>query len=127
MSEENKNKCECDCECEHGEEDDVVMLEDEQGNEIAFHYVTTLEHEGKDYVYLQAASEDEEDDGIEIYELETVEGDGDAEGYDSLYPVEDELYEVLYAKLMKLIEEEGCDCDEEECRCHEDGCDCGNE
>ena len=39
----------CDCGCEH---DDVVVLQDENGNDVAFHYITTLEHEGKEYVYL---------------------------------------------------------------------------
>ena len=40
----------CDCGCEH---DDVVVLQDENGNDVAFHYITTLEHEGKEYVFLQ--------------------------------------------------------------------------
>lgn len=113
MSEENKNlhqhdaDCDCGCcdhdhDCDCGCEDDIVILHDEEGNEIPFHYVTTLEHEGKDYVYLQMAEDSEEDDLIvEIFELETVEEDG--EEYDNLIPVDDELYEVLYNKLLEEV------------------------
>lgn len=105
---------ECDCGCEHDE--DVVVLEDEDGNEIPFHYVTTLEHEGKEYVYLQAADADEDDLVIEVFELETVEEDG--ETYDRLFPVDDDLYEVLYNKLMEEVAHE-CDGEEEcDCGCH---------
>ena len=112
MCEENK-KCNCGCE-EHTHEEDVVMLEDENGNEIAFHYITTMEHEGKEYVFLQAA-EGEDLDVLEIYELEA----SDEEGLDNLFPVEDELYETLYNLLMKEIEDGGCDCG-----CEHDDCDC---
>ena len=112
MCEENK-KCNCGCE-EHVHEEEVVMLEDENGNQIAFHYITTMEYEGKEYVFLQPA-EGEELDVLEIYELEASE----EEGMDNLFPVEDELYETLYNQLMKEIEEGGCDCG-----CEDDHCDC---
>lgn len=104
-------------------DENLVMLEDEEGNEIAFHYITTIEHEGKDYVYLQAAndSEDDEEVALEIYELEELEEDG--EKFDSLLPVDDELYEVLYTKLIDALKEH----DEEGCGCgcgDGDSCDC---
>ena len=84
----------CDCGCEH---DDVVVLQDENGNDVAFHYITTLEHEGKEYVFLQSA--DEEDNlAVEIFELQTVEEEGEL--FDTLLPIDDELYEIMYEKLM---------------------------
>lgn len=113
MSEEkniHEYDCDCDCGCEHdhdcdcGCEDDVIMLQDENGNDVAFHFVTTMEHEGKNYVYLQTADEDEDDLVIEIFELESVEEDGEA--YDRLYPVEDDLYEVLYNKLLEEVQKQ---------------------
>ena len=113
MSEEkniHEHDCDCDCGCEHdhdcdcGCEDDVIMLQDENGNDVAFHFVTTMEHEGKNYVYLQTADEDEDDLVIEIFELESVEEDGEA--YDRLYPVEDGLYEVLYNKLLEEVQKQ---------------------
>ena len=85
----------CDCGCEH---DDVVVLQDENGNDIAFHYITTLEHEGKEFVYLQAADEEEDDLAVEIFELQTVEEDGQL--FDTLLPIDDETYEIMYEKLM---------------------------
>lgn len=113
MSEEkniHEHDCDCDCGCEHehdcdcGCEDDVIMLQDENGNDVAFHFVTTMEHEGKNYVYLQTADEDEDDLVIEIFELESVEEDGEA--YDRVYPVEDDLYEVLYNKLLEEVQKQ---------------------
>ena len=113
MSEEkniHEHDCDCECGCEHdhdcdcGCEDDVIMLQDENGNDVAFHFVTTMEHEGKNYVYLQTADEDEDDLVIEIFELESVEEDGEA--YDRLYPVEDDLYEVLYNKLLEEVQKQ---------------------
>ena len=122
MSEEIKNlhehdeDCDCGCcdhdhDCDCGCEDDVVMLQDEEGNDIAFHFVTTLEHEGKEYVYLQAA-DDDGDDGmvIEIFELESAEEDG--ETFDRLFPVEDDLYEILYNKLLEEVQKQAEEDDE---------------
>lgn len=105
---EHDHDCDCGCEddhdCDCGCEDDVIMLQDENGNDVAFHFVTTMEHEGKNYVYLQTADEDEDDLVIEIFELESVEEDGEA--YDRLYPVEDDLYEVLYNKLLEEVQKQ---------------------
>ncbi len=137
MSEEFKNihehehDCDCDCGChDHDEgcdcgcEDDIVMLQDENGNDVAFHFVTTLEHEGKTYVYLQGDDENDEDDAmvIEIFELESEE-DGD-EAYDRLYPVDDDLYEVLYNKLLEEVQKQAELGDEDACEgCEEESCD----
>ena len=85
----------CDCGCEH---DDVVVLQDENGNDVAFHYITTLEHEGKEYVYLQSADEEDDNLAVEIFELQTVEEDGEL--FDTLLPIDDDLYEIMYEKLM---------------------------
>lgn len=125
MSKEHKEQCQCGC---HEEElnEDVVVLEDEDGNEISYHYITTLEHEGKEYVYLQPA-DGEDADTLEVYELQSVT-EGDQE-YDNLLPVDESLYSVLYEKLMKAIEEDDCNCDcgdDDDCCCdHEHGeCHC---
>ena len=112
MSHEHEHE-NCDCGCEELEED-VVMLEDEDGNQVAFHYITTLENNGKEYVCLQAAEDDEA--CLEIYELESVEEDG--EEYDNLLPVDDETYELLYNQLMAEISDCGDECDDEDCDCH---------
>lgn len=108
----------CDCGCE---DEELVMLEDENGNEVAFHHVTTMEYEGKEYVFLQSANP--EDEGIvEIFELEEDE----KEDCDHLYAVDDETYDVLFKMLMDEMGEDECCCDDE-CDCHHEHgeCDCG--
>ena len=100
-----------------------AVQQDENGNDVAFHFVTTLEHEGKTYVYLQGDDENDEDDAmvIEIFELESEE-DGD-EAYDRLYPVDDDLYEVLYNKLLEEVQKQAELGDEDACEgCEEESC-----
>ena len=131
MSDE-KQKCacegeECNCEHEHHDcdcgcgEDDLVILQDQDGNDVKFHYVYNLEHEGKEYVFLQSA-EEEDDETIEIFAVETVEENG--EFFDTLDPVDDDLYEVLYEKLLLVASEDACE--DDDCECHDEGCDCHN-
>lgn len=109
---ENKKKHDCDCGCDHEhdhdvecdcgcEEEDVVMLEDEEGNQIAFYHIATLERDGKEYACLQQA--EDEDPIVEIFELEEVEEDGDV--YYHFLPIDDELYDALYTQLEKEIAE----------------------
>lgn len=117
---EHNHSCEtegCDCDCEN--EENMVVLQDEDGNDVKFHFVYNMEHEGKEYVFLQAA-ESENEDEIEIFSLKTVEENG--ETYDVLDPVDDETYDVLYEKLL-LVASEDC-CEDDDCDCHDEHCDC---
>ncbi len=92
----------CDCGCDCGHDEDIVMLQDEEGNDLPFHYITTLEYEGKEYVFLQPLdSQDDDELIVEILELQSVEQDGEI--FDSLYPVDDELYDILYNELLTQI------------------------
>lgn len=119
MSEKEKNVCDCehghDCDCGCEVDEDVVMLQDEDGTEIPFYHIATLEHEGKEYACLQQA--DDEDPVIEIFELEEVEESDDV--YYNFLPIDDDLYETLYKKLEAEVaamgEDECCDPD---CECH---------
>lgn len=109
--EHHEHDHECDCGCE--EEEGVIMLEDEDGNEVPFYHIATLEHEGKDYAYLQEAN-DTDEPMIEIFELEEVEDDG--EGYYNLIPIDDEMYDVLFKRLEDEIAADGCE--DPDCECH---------
>lgn len=111
--EHDHDECACDC-----ESDDVVVLQDEDGNDVTFHYVYNCTHEGKEYVFLQAAEDD--DESLEIFSFETVKKGDDF--YDVLDPVDDDLYSILYDKLL-LAASEDC-CEDGDCHCHEDHCDC---
>ena len=118
---EHEHVHDCDCgheECDCGCEDEVVVLQDSDGNDVAFHYVYNMEHEGKEYVFLQAV--DSEDGVVEIFSVQTVEENG--EYFDTLDPVDDDLYDVLYEKLLLVASEDAC---EDDCDCEDEDCDCG--
>lgn len=122
MLDENKvHTCDCGDEACDCVEDDIVMLEDEDGNEIAFHHVATLERDGKEYACLQEA--DDEEAVVEIFEL--VETEEDGESYYNFLIVDDETYEVLYRQLLEEVAamNNGCDCDDDDCDCGDD-CHC---
>lgn len=124
MDEKERKQHACDCEHEHDDhcdcgcedvDEDVVILQDEDGNEIRFYHIATLERDGKEYACLQEA--DDEDPIVEIFELEAVEEDVDV--YYNFLPIDDDLYEALY----KQLEEEVAsmsedDCDDPNCKCH---------
>ena len=129
MAEKKKNQQECACGCEHEHhthdadcdcgcavDEDVVMLEDEEGREIPFYHIATLERDGKEYACLQQA--DDEDPIVEIFELEEVEEDGEV--YYNFLPIDDELYEALYKQLEEEVAAMGDECDDEDCDCHHD-------
>ena len=126
MADKKKQNCECGCDHEHdvhehdcdcgceAVDEDVVVLQDEDGNDIPFYYITTLEHDGKEFVCLQQA--DDEDPIVEIFELQEVEEDG--EPFYNFLPIEDELYDLLYKQLLEVTGEEDDDCDDPDCACH---------
>lgn len=124
MDEKEKKQHDCDCKHEHDEhcdcgcetvDEDVVMLEDEDGNEIPFYHIATLEKDGKEYACLQQA--DDEDPIVEIFELQEVE-EGE-EVYYNFLPIDDDLYDALYKQLeeeVKAMSED--ECDDPDCDCH---------
>ncbi len=124
MDEKEKKQHDCDCEHEHDEhcdcgceevDEDVVMLEDEDGNQIPFYHIATLDRDGKEYACLQQA--DDEDPIVEIFELQEVE-EGE-EVYYNFLPIDDDLYEALYKQLEEEVAEASDDeCDDDDCDCH---------
>ncbi len=81
------------------EQDDVIILHDEEGNEVEFEHLTSLELNDKEYICLLPLDESDEGDEVVILEVRPLEGD--EVGY---YPVEteEELQEVFeeFKKLM---------------------------
>ena len=124
MDEKEKKQHDCDCEHEHDEhcdcgceevDEDVVMLEDEDGNQIPFYHIATLDRDGKEYACLQQA--DDEDPIVEIFELQEVE-EGE-EVYYNFLPIDDDLYDALYKQLEEEVAEASDDeCDDDDCDCH---------
>lgn len=73
---------------QEGEElDNIVVLNDEEGNEVEFEFLDLIEYEGEEYVVLLPNDEDEEEAGeVLILKLE----DTDSEDEESYVSVEDE-------------------------------------
>ena len=78
---------------QEGEElDNIIVLNDENGEESEFEFLDLIEYEGEEYVVLLPNDEDEEDAGeVVILKLE----DSDSEDEESYVSVDDE--EVLKA------------------------------
>lgn len=97
--EENKNNTPLENE---GEElDNILTLNDEEGNEVEFEFLDLIEYEGEEYVILLPVEdeEDEEEPGeVVILKLE----DTDNEDEESYVSVDDE--EILNAVFEKFKE-----------------------
>lgn len=82
-----------------GEEmDNIVVLNDEDGNEVEFEFLDLIEYEGEEYVVLLPTDEEDETGEVLILKLEDTESE-DEESYVS---VEDE--EVLN-KVFEIFKE----------------------
>ena len=66
--------------------DNVIVLNDEDGNEVSFEFLDLIELEGEEYVVLlQMSEEGEEDDGeVVILKVEDTDEDAEEESYVSV-------------------------------------------
>ena len=88
-------------------QENMVNLIDQDGNEIQFEIILTLEAEGKEYAILMPLEDNDAEEAL-IFRIDT-----DEEG-DILTPLEnDEEYETVVAVYNTLMEEEGLNFDEE--------------
>ena len=83
------------------EEESILTLTDEEGNEARFEYMDCIDYEGKEYLVL--LPEDEESDEIVILEVEPV--DEENENY---LTVEDEavldaVYQIFKEKFKDVL------------------------
>lgn len=91
------------------EERDLVVFEDDKGNELTMEVLDYLAYEGKEYAllteYVENEEEGDEDEPIEVFIMEVVPVGEDQEEF---VPVDDELAE----KLIKIFESNDFDDDE---------------
>ena len=84
------------------EREDIVQLVDEDGNEVDFEHLMTLEHKGRTYICLVPVEpmEDVEEDELVILRIET-----DEDGNDYYTSIDDdaELDEV-FEKYLEIAE-----------------------
>ena len=71
--------------------DNVIILNDEEGNEVKFEFLDLIEYSGEEYVILLPAEEGEDADEVVILKVE----DTDSEDEESYVGVDDQ--EVLSA------------------------------
>lgn len=71
---------------EEEELDNIVILNDEDGNEVKFEFLDLIDYEDEQYVVLlPMVEDDEEDDGeVVILKLEDTEEDSEEESYVSV-------------------------------------------
>ena len=66
----------------NGEElDNIIILNDENGNEVKFEFLDLMEYEGEEYIILLPTEEGEDNDEVVILKVEDVEDDPDMETY----------------------------------------------
>jgi uncharacterized protein YrzB (UPF0473 family) len=103
------------------EDERIIELEDDEGGKERFLFLTTVEHEGRQFAVLTPEEvENEEEEAIVILEM-LDSGDGDEM---ELVSVDDDnLAEIVFNKYMESVEDEECDeegCDCEHCHGHEE-------
>ena len=69
----------------NGEElDNIIILNDENGNEVKFEFLDLMEYEGEEYIILLPTEEGEDNDEVVILKVEDVEDEPDMETYVSI-------------------------------------------
>lgn len=72
---------------ENEEMDNIIILNDEEGNEVEFEFLDLIDYEGEEYVVLLPVEETEDAGEVVILQVEDTEADAEEESYVS---VEDE-------------------------------------
>jgi uncharacterized protein YrzB (UPF0473 family) len=103
------------------EDEDIVVLQDEEGNDSKFYHIMTFDFENSFYVALTPETEVDGIKNGEVLLLEIVE---DEDGDDCYVPIEDEKkLDRVWEEFERLYnEEEDDDADGEGCGC--EGCCC---
>ena len=88
------------------EELDLIVFEDDQGNQLTMQVVDYLFYEGKEYALISEYREDENDDGDReslVMEVHPLEDDEDNEEF---LPIDDALGERLLQLFATQYDEE---------------------
>ena len=83
------------------EESNILMLTDENGEEVAFEYLDSVDYEGKEYLVMMPA----EEDSSEIIILEVQPVDEENENYLSVSDekVLDAVYEIFKERYKDVL------------------------
>ena len=116
MSKENDN-------VEIFEDEEVITLEDENGNEVDFAEVACVELDGRFYVLLQPIDDVE---GIEEDEVIICLVEPQDDETEMITPITDEaLCERVFDEYLKAAADDTCTCEDCTGGDKDSGCDCG--
>ncbi len=73
------------------EEANIIVLEDDLGNEVEFEYLDVIEYEGVEYLYLLPANE-EDGDNVVILKITSI--DDETESFEGIE--DEELLQTLF-------------------------------
>ena len=86
------------------ENNNLVQLQDENGNEINFEHLMTVEYEGSYYVVLEATEDSDDCKEGEAIILKIIR---DEDGEDVYATIEDEAeFNAVFDRVMEIMEEE---------------------
>jgi uncharacterized protein YrzB (UPF0473 family) len=89
------------------ERDDIVTLIDENGEEVEFEHIDTVEMNGNEYVILAAMEEEESDDQEEEEEVIILKVEHNENGEDTFATIEDEEeLDAVFEEFQVHMEEE---------------------
>ena len=88
---------------ESEEIDNIIVLNDENGEEVPFEFLDLIEYEGEEYVVLLPVEEDEEADEVVILKLEDTESE-DEESYVSVD--DDEVLNKVFEMFKEKFKDE---------------------
>ena len=97
---------------ENEELDNIIVLNDEEGNEVEFEFLDLIDYEGEEYVVLLPNDEEDEDGGeVLILKLEDTESE-DEESYVSVD--DDEVLNRVFEMFKEKFKDEFNFIDDEE-------------
>ncbi len=83
------------------EQDNLIVLTDEQGNEVEFEHIDSLEYEGKHYALLLPTGQEGEEQDAVVLAIENIDGE------DVLVLPEDEsVLDTVFELFKQNLDEE---------------------
>ena len=74
----------------YNEEDNIVILNDEEGNEVKFEFLDLIELDNEEYVVLLPVTEEGEEEEGEVVILKVEDNDDDESEEESYVSIDDE-------------------------------------
>jgi uncharacterized protein YrzB (UPF0473 family) len=86
------------------EANNIVVLNDENGNEIEFEFVDLIKYQDQDYVVLLPVGDDGDDGEVVILQVEAGDEDGEEETYISVE--DDAVLEAVFEIFKERFKDE---------------------